>query len=52
MTSSTSTPTTWALRGARILVTLPMVAAAIWAALRLWDHYARTRPSRVQGASS
>ena len=51
MTSSTSTPATWALRGARILITLLMVAAAIWAALRLWDHYELapwTRDGRVR----
>ncbi|WP_394791454.1 efflux RND transporter periplasmic adaptor subunit [Rhodoferax sp.] len=48
--SSTSS-NAWALRSARILVTLLMVAAAIWAALRLWDHYELapwTRDGRVR----
>jgi multidrug resistance efflux pump len=50
MTRSTPTPT-WALRSTRILVTLLMVAAAVWAALRLWDHYELapwTRDGRVR----
>lgn len=48
--TSTSTPS-WAMRSARILVTLLMVAAAAWAALRLWDHYELapwTRDGRVR----
>lgn len=49
MTTSPAKP--WTQPLARILVTLLVVAAAVWAALRLWDHYELapwTRDGRVR----
>jgi multidrug resistance efflux pump len=44
-------PGRWPMRLVRLLVTLAIVAAAIWAALQLWDHYELapwTRDGRVR----
>jgi len=44
-------PPAWLLRLARIALTLLVVAAAVWAGLRLWDHYELapwTRDGRVR----
>ena len=44
-------PGRWPMRLARLLVTLAVVCAAIWAGLRLWDHYELepwTRDGRVR----
>ena len=44
-------PDSLARRTARVVITLLVVAAACWAALRLWDHYERapwTRDGRVK----
>lgn len=41
----------WTVRSARVLLTLLVTAAAIWAGLRLWDHYEVapwTRDGRVR----
>jgi multidrug resistance efflux pump len=41
----------WAMQLSRILVTVLVVAAAVWAAFRLWDHYEMapwTRDGRVR----
>lgn len=46
-----TTPDSLARRTARVVITLLVVAAACWAALRLWDHYERapwTRDGRVK----
>jgi multidrug resistance efflux pump len=46
-----STGIAWAMQLSRILITLLVVAAAVWAALRLWDHYEMapwTRDGRVR----
>ena len=54
MTTDTTPPNAagpWLARLLRLLVTLAMVAAAIWAARRLWDHYELepwTRDGRVR----
>ncbi|MBB4219441.1 MULTISPECIES: HlyD family secretion protein [Variovorax] len=48
-TSDDSNP--WAQRLGRVLFTLAVVAAAVWAGLRLWDHYELapwTRDGRVR----
>ena len=44
-------PDRWPMRVARVLVTGAIVAAAVWAGLRLWDHYELepwTRDGRVR----
>ncbi|MCK9687250.1 HlyD family secretion protein [Scleromatobacter humisilvae] len=44
-------PGRWPMRLARLLVTLAVVCAAVWAGLRLWDHYELepwTRDGRVR----
>lgn len=46
-----STGIAWAMQLSRILVTVLVVAAAVWAAFRLWDHYEMapwTRDGRVR----
>jgi len=46
-----STSIEWAMQLSRILVTVLVVAAAVWAAFRLWDHYEMapwTRDGRVR----
>ena len=51
MSSDLLAPGRWPMRLARLLVTLAVVAAAAWAALRLWDHYELepwTRDGRVR----
>ena len=51
MSSALLAPGRWPMRLARILVTLAVVAAAILAGLRLWDHYELepwTRDGRVR----
>jgi multidrug resistance efflux pump len=51
MTSDLLAPGRWPLRTARVVVTLAVVAAAVWAGLRLWDHYELepwTRDGRVR----
>jgi multidrug resistance efflux pump len=51
MPSDLLAPGRWPMRLARTLVTLAVVAAAVWAALRLWDHYELqpwTRDGRVR----
>jgi len=51
MTSELLAPDSWFMRIVRLLVTLAMVCAAAWAALRLWDHYELepwTRDGRVR----
>ena len=51
MPSDLFAPGRWPMRFARLLVTLAVVAAAVWAALRLWDHYELepwTRDGRVR----
>ena len=51
MTSELLAPGRWPLRIARFVVTLAVVAAAVWAGLRLWDHYELepwTRDGRVR----
>ncbi len=51
MTSDLLAPGRWPARIARLVVTLAVVAAALWAALRLWDHYELepwTRDGRVR----
>ena len=51
MSSDLLAPGRWPMRLARLLVTLAVVAAAVWAGLRLWDHYELepwTRDGRVR----
>ena len=51
MSSDLLSPGRWPLRVARPLVTGVVVAAAVWAGLRLWDHYELepwTRDGRVR----
>ena len=51
MSSALLAPGRWPTRLARVLVTLAVVAAAILAGLRLWDHYELepwTRDGRVR----
>ena len=51
MTSDLLAPGRWPLRSARVVVTLAVVATAVWAGLRLWDHYELepwTRDGRVR----
>jgi len=51
MPSDLLAPGRWPMRLARTLVTLAVVAAAVWAGLRLWDHYELepwTRDGRVR----
>ena len=51
MTSDLLAPGRWPMRLARLLVTLAVVAAAVGAGLRLWDHYELepwTRDGRVR----
>ena len=51
MTSALLAPGRWPMRLARLLLTLAVVAAAVWAGLRLWDHYELepwTRDGRVR----
>lgn len=46
-----ASPDSWTRRTVRVLITLLTVAAACWAALRLWDHYELspwTRDGRVK----
>jgi multidrug resistance efflux pump len=51
MPSDLLAPGRWPMRLARTFVTLAVVAAAVWAGLRLWDHYELqpwTRDGRVR----
>ena len=51
MSSDLLAPGRWPMRLARLLVTLAVAAAAVWAGLRLWDHYELepwTRDGRVR----
>lgn len=51
MNTSLAAGSAWPLRLGRFLITLAVVAAAVWAGLRLWDHYELapwTRDGRVR----
>jgi multidrug resistance efflux pump len=51
MTSEFLSPDRWPLRIVRVAVTLAVAGAAVWAGLRLWDHYELepwTRDGRVR----
>ena len=49
--SSSENTRAWAQRSARVVLTVAVVGAAVWAGLRLWDHYELapwTRDGRVR----